>query len=113
VDLANFLDGDAKKKIGSDFRNISRQGTPSKKSSKKDDLNREKFPLYQKIADQEKYILLLQENIHFHEQRAVKVTTMETLFASSPYQEIKSPSLHVVSPSTIIKRLDLMTDFTG
>jgi hypothetical protein len=54
---------------------------------------------------------MLQENIHFQKKRAVKVTTMNTLFASNQDQEIKSPPLHVVSPPIIIKRLDLMTDF--
>jgi hypothetical protein len=48
--FTHLLDGGAKKKNPCDFRIISRQGsskkgTPSKESSKKDDLKREKFPL--------------------------------------------------------------------
>jgi hypothetical protein len=114
VDFFHFIEDGAKKKIISDFRIISKKGTPKMgtptiENPEKVDSNREKFSLFQKIADQEKHILLLKENIHFHKQRAVKVPKMDNLFSSNPNQQKKIP-VRVNSPPIIVKRLNLMPD---
>jgi hypothetical protein len=114
VDFFHSIEGGAKKKILSDFKIISKKatpkmGTPTIENPEKDDSNREKFSLCQKIADQEKFISLLKENIHFHKQRAVKVPKMDNLFSSNPDQQIKIP-VRVNSPPIIVKHLNLMTD---